>query len=273
MTDSRLDVRSLVRAWLQDAWDPEITVREWWARLADAGWSQPRWPSGLGGRDLHPGDARVVSEELAALGVIGPPSGGVGAHLAGPTLLAHGTDAQIKQYLPRIADGSESWTQLFSEPGSGSDLASLGMRAQRTDEGWRVSGQKVWNSSAELAQRALLLARTNVDVPKHEGITYFTLDRSQPGVEVRLLRQMNCSSSFCEVFLDEVLVTEDDVVGALNHGWKVAQTTLLQERQTVSARAARVPRSQDRRRAREAHRTRRGVRLRAAVEDDAPTGA
>lgn len=238
MTDD-VDVRFEIRAWLATAWDPEITVREWWTRLADAGWSQPAWPAGLGGRALRGGDARAVTEELAAARVVGPPTGGIAVNLAGPTLLAHGTDAQIKQYLPRIADGTESWCQLFSEPGSGSDLASLGTRSLRTDQGWRVSGQKVWSSTAELAQRALLLARTNVEVPKHEGITYFTLDMNQPGVDVRPLRQMNGASNFCEIFLDNVLVTDDDVVGEVNHGWKVAQTTLLSERQTVAARAAR----------------------------------
>jgi alkylation response protein AidB-like acyl-CoA dehydrogenase len=239
VTTAAPDLRDVVRSWVAEAWHPELTVREWWARLADAGWSQPTWPLGLGGRGLRPADARIVTEELAAAGLIGPPTGGIAVNLAAPTLLTHGSDAQIKQHLPRIADGTESWCQLFSEPGAGSDLASLGTRATRTDGGWRVSGQKVWSSTADLAQRALLLGRTNVDVAKHEGITYFTLDMDQPGVDVRPLRQMNGASSFCEVFLDDVLVTEGDVIGEVDHGWKVAQTTLLSERQTVAARAAR----------------------------------
>jgi alkylation response protein AidB-like acyl-CoA dehydrogenase len=156
--DSHDGLRAEVRAWVDTTWRDDLTVREWWSALAAAGWSQPTWPSGLGGRDLNTAQARAVGEELAAQGVIAPPAG-IGVKLAAPTLLAHGTARQIERYLPRVADGTESWCQLFSEPGSGSDLPSLSTRAVRADNGWRASGQKVWSSNADRAQYALLLAR------------------------------------------------------------------------------------------------------------------
>jgi alkylation response protein AidB-like acyl-CoA dehydrogenase len=224
-------------AWLEENWTPELTVRVWWGRLAADGWAMPRWPEGLGGRGLGAGDARAVARRLAAAGAVGPPTG-VGQTMGGPTVLAHGTDEQITALVPALADGTEAWCQLFSEPGAGSDLAGLSTSAVRDGDEWVVNGQKVWNSGAHLAARGLLLARTDPAVPKHDGISYFVIDMDQPGVEVRPLRQMNGESEFCEVFLTDARVRADRMIGAPGEGWRVAQTTLAYERAGVGASGA-----------------------------------
>jgi alkylation response protein AidB-like acyl-CoA dehydrogenase len=179
-------------------------------------------------------DGRTVLGALASRGVVAPPTGNVAASLAAPTILAHGTAAQIEQLVRPIALGEAAWCQLFSEPGSGSDLASVATRAVLDGDEWVVSGQKVWNSAANLADLGMLLARTDVDQPKHRGITYFVIDMHQPGVEARPLKQMNGTSSFCEVFLSEARIPADRVIGDLNDGWRVAQTTLFNERNSVA---------------------------------------
>ena len=225
-----------VRQWLDANWSHDITVGEWWQRLAEAGYAYPSWPAGLGGLGASGAESRAIHAELAARGVIGPPTGHVGAGLTVPTLLAHGDEAQKRRYVTAIADGRESWCQLFSEPGAGSDLASLGARAVRDGCEWIVSGQKVWNSAADSADFGMLMARTDVDQPKHEGITFFLIDMHQPGIEVRPLKQMNGDSSFCEVFLTNAQVRADAMVGAEGAGWRVAQSTLGAERNAVAAR-------------------------------------
>ena len=232
------EVRTAVRSWIADAWSPDVTVREWWRRLADAGLAQPAWPAPFG-RGYGPTDARTVTEELAAAGTVAPPEGGVGVTLAGPTLLAHGTDEQQQRYLPPLLRGEESWCQLFSEPGAGSDLPSLTARAARAGDGWEVTGQKTWSSNAHVARRGLVLARTDPDTTARAGISYFVLDMAQPGVDVRRIRQMNGGASFCEVFLDAADVADDALVGELHDGWRVARTTLAHERGTTSRRPAR----------------------------------
>ena len=227
-----------LRAWLDKHWDVDITVGEWWARLADAGYAYPMWPAGAGGRGASAREARTITAELARAGVIAPPTGHLGATLAAPTILTHGTPSQIQRFVSGIARGEEAWCQLFSEPGSGSDLASAATRAVRDGDEWIVNGQKVWNSAADMAQFGMLLARTDVDVPKHRGLSYFLIDMGQPGIEVRPLRQMNGQSAFCEVFLTDARVGGDRLVGALGDGWKVAQTTMAAERAMVAGRTA-----------------------------------
>ena len=230
MTTERAgDLRAQVRAWVRENWDTSLTVGQWWDRLAEAGFAYPAWPTGLGGRGLAGDDARVVLAELAAARVIGPPAG-VGQHLGGGTVLAHGTPEQRARFLPALATGAEAWVQLFSEPGAGSDLASLSTRAVLDGDEWVVNGQKVWSSGAMTADRGMLLARTNVDVPKHSGISFLILDLDQPGVQVRPLRQMSGDAHFCEVFFDDARVPVDRVVGAVDAGWRVARTTLVLER-------------------------------------------
>ena len=232
------ELRSEVRSFLGAAWSEDITVREWWRRLADARLSAPTWPAPYG-HGLPSAAGRAVTEELASAGVISPPLGHVGIRLAGPTLLEHGTDEQREALLPPLLRGEESWCQLWSEPGAGSDLPSLATRAELDGDEWVVNGQKVWNSGADLAQRGMLLARTDPDVPKHEGITYFIVDMDQPGIEARPLKQMNGEANFCEVFLTDARIPRDDIIGGLNKGWQVARTTMLYERVSATERPAR----------------------------------
>lgn len=226
-------IRAEVTEWIADHWDRDMTLREWWKHLAEAGWAFPTWPKGLGGRSLSGRAAREVTSALDRARVIGPP-GGVGQSMGGPTVLAHGTESQRSQLVPPLATGAESWCQLFSEPSAGSDLASLRTSAVLDGGEWIITGQKVWNSGAHLADRGLLLARTDRTVPKHEGITFFVIDMDQPGIEVRPLRQMNGEAEFCEVFLTEARVPADRVIGVLNDGWRVARTTLAYERSGVA---------------------------------------
>jgi alkylation response protein AidB-like acyl-CoA dehydrogenase len=231
-------LRSEVRGWVEANWSHNITVREWWCRLAAARLCAPTWPEPYG-RGLSGRQARAVIEELAAAKVVAPPQGTVGTTLAGPTLLEHGTRDQRERYLPPLLRGEESWCQLFSEPRAGSDLASLGTRAEPDGDHWVVTGQKVWNSGANIAKRGMLLARTDPNVPKQAGISYFIIDMDQRTIEVRPLRQMNGEAHFCEVFLTEAVVAKEDVVGGLDQGWRVARTTLAHERASVSGRPPR----------------------------------
>ena len=224
-----------VQGWVAQHWDTSLTVREWWRRLADAGYAYPTWPRGLGGWGASRREAATVSAVLAANRVVGPPVGALAATLAAPTLLAHATEEQQSALVRPIATGEAAWCQLFSEPGSGSDLASVGTRAERDGDEWVVTGQKVWNSAADAADFGMLLARTDVEVPKHAGISYFVIDMDQPGVEVRPLKQMNGESRFCEVFLTEARVRADHLIGELNGGWRVAGTTLSAERNMTAA--------------------------------------
>ena len=211
-----------VQAWVDANWDTSITVREWWRRLADAGYAYPSWPAGLGGGGLPRRDAMTIAGVLARNGVIGPPVGAMAATLAAPTLLEHATEAQLAELVRPIATGEAAWCQLFSEPGSGSDLASVGTRAVPDGDEWVVTGQKVWNSAADSADFGMLLARTDVDVPKHAGLTYFAIDMKQPGIEARPLKQMNGASNFCEVFLTEarVGVTGSSARSTAAGGWR-----------------------------------------------------
>src|SRR5439155_13485573 len=174
-------VRSEVKSWLAEQLSPELTVGEWWERLADSGWAAPTWPREWLGLDLSRDAANIVAAELRAAGAIGAPAG-LGVLLAGPTIIAHGSDEQKERYLRPVLTGREAWCQLFSEPGAGSDLAGLQTRAERDGDEWVVNGQKVWTSGAQTADLGMLLARTDPDAPKHKGITYFALPMDQPGV-------------------------------------------------------------------------------------------
>jgi alkylation response protein AidB-like acyl-CoA dehydrogenase len=233
--DTARSLADEVQAWVEENWDERMTVREWWRRLADTGYAYPTWPEGVGGGGMSGGDARTVLTVLARNNVVAPAVGGVASTLAAPTILDLGTAAQVAELVGPIATGEAAWCQLFSEPSSGSDLASLGARAVRDGDEWVVTGQKVWNSSADIADFGMLLARTDPDQPKHRGITYFALDMHQPGIEARPLKQMNGDASFCEVFLDGARVPSSRIIGELNDGWRTAQTTLFHERGSVAA--------------------------------------
>jgi alkylation response protein AidB-like acyl-CoA dehydrogenase len=223
------DGRAEARAWIEATWDPERPLVEWRRLLADSGWAVPSWPEDCFGRGMPPAADAMVAEELTRAGAVGVPVG-VGIGLAAPTILAHGSPEMKTRLLHRIITGEDMWCQLFSEPGSGSDLAGLTTRADRDGDEWIVSGQKVWNTSAHHAELGLLLARTDWDARKHEGITCFAIPMQQPGVEVRPLRQMNGHASFNEVFFSEARVPAANMIGAPGDGWRVAVTTLMYER-------------------------------------------
>jgi alkylation response protein AidB-like acyl-CoA dehydrogenase len=232
--DTDQELRAELRSWLDDNWDPDLTVGEWWDRLGTAGWSAPTWPTEWYGRGLSRDEANLVSRELSSYGALAGPAG-LGLLLAGPTILVHGTDEQKQRFLPDIVTGKKMWCQLFSEPGAGSDLAGLQAKAVRDGDEWILNGQKVWTSGAQWAELGMMLARTDPDVPKHRGITYFALEMDQPGIEVRPLREMTGRALFNEVFLSDARVADDDVLGGLNNGWAVANTTLANERAGLGA--------------------------------------
>jgi alkylation response protein AidB-like acyl-CoA dehydrogenase len=215
--------------WVQDTWDPDLPLGDWWRLLAEAGYAVPHWPAEWFGRGWPRGHAVVVQRVLRSLEVPGPPAG-LGLMLAGPTILAHGTDDQKRRFLPDIVSGAANWCQLFSEPSAGSDLASLTTRATRDGSTWIINGQKVWTSNGQLADYGMLLTRTDPEARSHDGITWFALDMDQPEIEVRPLREMTGRSLFTEVFFDGATTTDDNIVGELHAGWPVARTTLMNER-------------------------------------------
>jgi len=245
------DVRDDVAAWLREHWDPELPLREWRETLADSGWGCPTWPVEWFGKGLTDTDANVVRDAFAAVGAVGT-AGGSAMSLAAPTIVQHGSDDVKARLLRPAITGEHTWCQLFSEPGSGSDLAGLTCRADRDGDEWVVTGQKVWNTGAVKADYGMLLARTDWDSPKHRGITWFALPMKQDGVEVRPLKQMNRYASFNEVFLTEARVPHANVVGEVGGGWAVATTTLMFERTMIAARMAYVPPADGGRCAREA---------------------
>ena len=229
------DIRGEARSWLSDNWDPDLTVREWWARMAEAGWQFPTWPVGLGGRGMTGAEGRAVAAEVADAGALGPPFS-LGQVMGGPVVLQQGSDEQRARLVPPLADGRESWCQFFSEPEAGSDLAGLRTTAERDGDEWVVNGQKVWTSGALAAKRGMLVARTNWDVPKHRGLSYFIIEVDQPGIEVRPLRQMNGQAHFNEVFFTDARVSNDDLIGGEGNGWAAAVATLAFERSGLSNR-------------------------------------
>jgi len=223
------EVRAEVREWLAANWDPELSLVEWRNKLVDSGWGMPQWPQEWYGRGLPVALARVVEEEFANVGAVAAAKTGVRL-LAAATLLEHGSELQKKKFLRRILTGEDSWCQLFSEPGSGSDLAGATTRADLQGDFWIINGQKVWTTSAHHADHGLLLARTDWDAPKHDGMSYFVIDIKQPGVDVQPLRQMNGHASFNQVFFTDAKVPVENLVGKVGDGWKVAMTTLAHER-------------------------------------------
>ncbi|WP_060904328.1 acyl-CoA dehydrogenase family protein [Streptomyces europaeiscabiei] len=242
MTDAA-DLRRRT-AELLAAYPPATTDRLDFLRARfDAGLAWVHYPEGLGGLGAPRSLQAVVDADLEAEDAPGndPRRIGIGLGMAAPTILAYGTQEQKRQYLRPLWTGEEVWCQLFSEPGAGSDLAALGTRAVRESGGdWVVNGQKVWTSSAHVARWAILIARTDPDVPKHRGITYFICDMTDPGVEVRPLRQVTGEAEFNEVFITDVRIPDARRLGEVGDGWKVAQTTLNNER--VAIGGMRLPR-------------------------------
>ena len=244
LTDEEEAFALEVRAWLRDNLDvPPVFAsmedeiewgRGWQRRLARDRWVGIHWPYEYGGRGAPPVQVAIFNTEYARAGAPQPVNR-VGINLAGPTLLAHGTEDQKRRWLPSILTADEIWCQLFSEPEAGSDLASLRTTATPLDDGsgWVLNGQKVWTSYAQFARWGICLARTNVDAAKHRGISYLVVDMEAPGIEVRPLVQITGDAEFNEVFFDDVFVPADHLVGGLHEGWAVASTTLAHERGTA----------------------------------------
>jgi alkylation response protein AidB-like acyl-CoA dehydrogenase len=232
--------RDELRAWLADnPPDPQPTDggedallawrRDWQRRLYDAGWAAPHWPDEYGGRGVTPSESAIYFEEMGRARA--PLTVNIlGVLLGGPTLMAWGTQEQKDRYLAPILSGEEIWCQGFSEPEAGSDLASLKTRAVKRDGEWVVTGQKVWTSGAQYSKWCMLVARTDSEVPKHKGLTYFLMDMEQDAVQVRPLRQITGEAEFNELFIEEAAIPDENVVGGVGNGWKVALTTLMNER-------------------------------------------
>ena len=231
--------RAELRGWLTEHAPPAVdvaataddagTLREWQRTLHAGRWVGVHWPVEYGGRGASLTQVAIYNEELARAGA--PPLlGRAGITLVGPTLMAHGTEPQRVRWMPRILGADDVWCQLFSEPGAGSDLAGLSTRAEKSGGVYRVSGQKVWSSYATFADMGIALVRTDSDAPPHKGISMLAIPMNAKGVEVRPLRQMTGEHEFNEVFLDDVSIPVENLIGPENEGWRVANTTLANER-------------------------------------------
>lgn len=241
-TAAEQDFAADIRAWLTanlelppafTNLDDEIGwARAWQAKLAADRWVGVHWPVEYGGRGATPVQVALYNMEYARSRALQPVNR-VGINLAGPTLLAHGTQDQKAQWLPNILNAAEIWCQLFSEPDAGSDLAALSTRATPVEGGWLLDGQKVWTSYAQYARWGIALVRTDPDAPKHRGISYVVIDMHAPGIEIRPLVQITGEAEFNEVFFTDVFVPTEHLVGDLNSGWAVANTTLAHERGTA----------------------------------------
>jgi alkylation response protein AidB-like acyl-CoA dehydrogenase len=245
-TPTQAEYRREVRGWLEahraeappahGAADDTAYIdarRAWQRKLAENGLAGVTWPKEFGGRGLGPIEQVTVNQELARAGVPGILDV-IGIGMLGPCLIAHGSEEQKGRYLGPMLHGDEVWCQMFSEPAAGSDLAAVQTRARRDEDGsWTLNGQKVWTTNAQFASFGLLLARTDPDVPKHKGLTMFIVPMDAPGVTVRGLRQISGEAEFNEVFFDDVVLSDDEVVGGVGNGWGTALTVLMFERLTI----------------------------------------
>jgi alkylation response protein AidB-like acyl-CoA dehydrogenase len=213
----------------QGSEDPQIL---WMRRVAERGWTAPTWPKAYGGGGLRPDQARVLDQELAA-GRYRPPLTSFGVWMLGPVLLEYASEAQKREHLPRIIRGEIRWCQGYSEPGAGSDLASLQTRCEDKGDHWLINGQKIWTSYANKADWCFCLVRTDPS-KKHEGISFVLIDMATPGVETRPIKLISGDSPFCETFFTDVKIPKDNLVGRLNGGWEIAKRLLQYERQNIS---------------------------------------
>ena len=233
-------IRDRVRAFLAVHDPAEMANQDFNNARFDVGLAWVHYPEGLGGLGVSRALQNVVDAEFAAAGAPGHNAelNAIGLGMAAPTILAYGSEEQQKRWLRPLWTGEEIWCQLFSEPGAGSDLAALATRAVKDGEEWVANGQKVWTSLAQHARRALLVARTDPDLPKHAGLTYFAVDMTDPGAEVRPLRQLTGEAEFNEIFLTDVRIPDADRIGQVGEGWKVANATLMSERVSIGASRA-----------------------------------
>ena len=246
------DFRAETRSWLEDncpagargpgpistgatsiAIDHEDT-QLWLDRMIEKGWTAPVWPKEYGGGGLDTGQYMALIQEMRRIDARAP-LGGMGVSLIGPTLLEYGTDEQKARHIPRIVRGEVAWCQGYSEPGSGSDLASLSTRAQDKGDHFVVNGQKIWTSGAQYADWIFALVRTDPDVPKHEGISFVLMDMHQDGITVSPIRLISGESPFCETFFDNAIARKDDLIGELNKGWTVGKRLLQHERGSMAS--------------------------------------
>ena len=235
-TPEQLALRREISGWLNANLEPRVEGRAWQRRLAAGGWGAPAWPVEHGGRGFGPTEMAIFNEEMTRSGA--PQAiARIGTGWAGPAIIAHGDDEQKRRFLPSILSGAQVWCQLFSEPDAGSDLAGLRTRAERRGDGWIVNGQKIWTSYAREADYGILLARTDPGSRRQAGITFFALPMRKPGVEVRPIRQMDGRASFNEVFLTDARIPDGHVIGRVGDGWRVAITTLTNERTSLSTGA------------------------------------
>jgi alkylation response protein AidB-like acyl-CoA dehydrogenase len=242
LSPSEESFRDELRAWLDanhPGREPEgddagfAFRRAWQRRLHEGGWAGVSWPTEYGGRGATLVEQAIYNEEIVRAQA--PSAANVlGLAMGGPTVIAHGTDEQKRRYLEPILSAEEIWCQGFSEPGSGSDLASVKTRAVRDGDHWLVTGQKVWTTLAHHAKWCMLVARTDADAPKHQGLTYFLMDMEQDAVQVRPLRQITGEAEFNELFMEEARIPDENIVGGEGNGWAVAITTLMHERATLA---------------------------------------
>jgi alkylation response protein AidB-like acyl-CoA dehydrogenase len=257
-TRAEAEFRAEVRDWLGANAAPFVIDRQsidmieearrgrgWQRHKAAAGYGGVCLPRAVGGREATPMQEVIFAEEEGRYALPVGVYTNIGVNLVVPTLLAHGTPEQVARFVKATIDGDLQWCQLFSEPAAGSDLAGIRARATRDGDAWVVSGQKVWNSWAHTADWGVMIARTDPAVAKHKGITYFIVDMKSPGVEVRPIKQVSGESEFNEVFLTEVRVPDSCRVGAVGAGWKVAMTTLMNERATATAESNALPDTRD----------------------------
>ena len=229
-------LRQEARRWYEANWDPDLTVRAWFERMMVDRWGYPSWPERWWGRGLPTPLAKVVREERRRVGALGPPSG-IGPSLLSHMLFAHGTDEQTERYLWSMCVEGTTTCQMLSEPDAGSDLAGVRTRADRDGDEWVITGSKIWTSLADVVDFGMLLARTNWEVPKHAGLTFFLIRRDQPGIEVRPLRQMSGDAKFNQVFFNEARVADADVLGPVGAGWAVNRTFLAHEKNSFNPAA------------------------------------
>ncbi len=248
MTD--LDTfREETRAWLEETcpqsmrgrafhWEDAHKVfgteegQQWCEAMGERGWITPTWPAEYGGGGLSGDEARILQEEMLRIKAV-PPYGGMGVSMIGPTLLEFGTEEQKQRHIPKICRGEVQWCQGYSEPGAGSDLASLKTRAVLEGDHFVINGQKIWTSGAQYADWMFALVRTDPDAPKHDGISFVLLDMKQPGVTIKPISLISGSSPFCETFFDNAIAKRDDLIGELNKGWTVGKRLLQFERSGI----------------------------------------
>src|SRR3954466_15721775 len=242
LTPEEEGFRDEVRSWLEenhpgpepDGEEPKFLFRRAWQRkMHEAGWAGISWPKEFGGRGATLIEQAIFSEEMARSKAPSP-ANVLGLVMGGPVVIAHGTEEQKQRFLEPILSAEEIWCQGFSEPESGSDLASLKTKAVKSNGGWKVTGQKVWTTLAHEAKWCMLVARSDPEAPKHKGLTYFLMDMEQEGVQVRPLRQITGESEFNEIFMEEAYIPDENVVGQPGDGWNVAITTLMNERSGIA---------------------------------------